>query len=136
LTVAWFLVEPIHDVVTATLGPNARPVTLSIDERLFSYYPWPGYLGVERLAASTWSHWDDRKAELQRIAKITDPAEFARASATTKYGGIDVFALRKRPAGWAWGDVVFSPKVFDSAHWVVDSTLANNTVVAVRRPGS
>jgi hypothetical protein len=136
LTVTWFPVEPIHDFATATLGPNARPVTLSVDERLFSYYPWPGYLGVERLAASTWSHWDDRKAELQRISKISDPGEFARASATTKYGGIDVFALRKRGVGWAWGDVIFSPKVFDPAHWVVDSNMANGVVVAVRRPGS
>jgi Arabinofuranosyltransferase A C terminal len=134
LNVAWFPVQPIHDIVTATLGPNARPVTLSIDERLFAYYPWPGYLGVERLAANTWTHWDDRKAELQRLSKITDPAEFARASANTKYGEIDVFALRVRPAGYAWGDVIFAPTAFDSADWVVDPTLANNVVVAVRRP--
>jgi hypothetical protein len=135
LNVTWFPVQPIHDIVTSTLGPNARPVTLSIDERLFAYYPWPGYLGVERLAANTWTHWDDRKAQLQQLAKITDPAEFARASANTKYGEIDVFALRVRGAGWAWGDVIFAPTAFDSAHWVVDSKLKNNVVVAVRRPG-
>jgi hypothetical protein len=135
LNVAWFPAQPIHDIVTATLGPNARPVTLSIDERLFAYYPWPGYLGVERLAANTWTHWDDRKAELQRLSKITDPAEFARASANTKYGEIDVFALRARRAGWAWGDVIFAPTAFDSAHWVVNPTLENGVVVAVRRPG-
>jgi arabinofuranosyltransferase-like protein len=135
VNVTWFPVQPIHDFVTATLGPNARPVTLSIDERLFAYYPWPGYLGVERLAANTWTHWDDRKLQLQRLSKITDPAEFARASANTKYGEIDVFALRVRGAGWAWGDVFFAPTVFDSAHWVVSPTLENNVVVAVRRPG-
>ncbi len=136
LDVAWFPAQPVHDIVTATLGPNARPVTLSIDERLFAYYPWPGYLGVERLAASTWTHWEDRKAELQRLAKITDPAEFARASANTKYGEIDVFVLRLRGAGWGWGDVMFPPTAFDSTHWVIDPTLENGVVVAVRRPGS
>jgi hypothetical protein len=46
-----------------------------------------------------------------------------------------VFALRARRAGWAWGDVIFAPTAFDSAHWVVDPTLENGVVVAVRRPG-
>jgi hypothetical protein len=42
--------------------------------------------------------------------------------------------LRVRGAGWTWGDVIFAPKAFDSAHWVIDSTLKSNVVVAVRRP--
>jgi hypothetical protein len=136
VTVAWFPAEPIRRTVEATLGPGARPVTLSYDERLFAYYPWPGYIAVERLASNSWTRWDERKAELKRISQITDPAEFARACAATRFGGIDVFVLRSRPAGWAWGDVTFRSAQFDPARWAVTTGLPNGTVVVVRRPGA
>ncbi|MBE1488670.1 arabinofuranosyltransferase [Plantactinospora soyae] len=135
VTVAWFPAEPIREVVEGTLGEGARPSTLAYDERMFAYYPWKGYVAVERLASNTFSHWDERHAELVRIAGIKDPAEFARASADTEYGGIDVFVLRRRGAGWMWGDVVFDAAQFSPTYWRVADDLPSNTAVAVRLPG-
>ncbi|MFC6022163.1 arabinofuranosyltransferase, partial [Plantactinospora solaniradicis] len=135
VTVVWFPVESIREVVEGTLGEGARPSTLAYDERMFAYYPWNGYVAVHRLAANTFSHWDERHAELVRIAGIKDPAEFARASADTEYGGIDVFVLRRRPAGWMWGDVVFDAAQFNPTYWRVADDLPSNTAVAVRLPG-
>ncbi|MFJ8580597.1 arabinofuranosyltransferase [Micromonospora sp. NPDC093277] len=136
VTVNWFPAEPVRKLVADTLGENARPVTLSYDERMFSYQPWPGYIAVERLASGTWTHWDERYAELVRLTTITDPEEFAAATANTRFGGIDVFVLRRRPMGWMFGEVKFSSKQFDLKYWKVDDTLANGTVVVVRKPTS
>ncbi|MGN9777446.1 arabinofuranosyltransferase [Micromonospora sp. H33] len=136
VTVTWFPAEPIRRVVHETLGPDALPVTLSYDERMYAYQPWPGYMAVERLASNTWTHWDDRRAEVVRLSGITDPAEFTRATKDTRFGEIDVFVLRRRPAGWHFGSIVFNPKQFDPAVWRIDDTVPNGVVVAVRKPGT
>ncbi|WP_157252430.1 arabinofuranosyltransferase [Nonomuraea typhae] len=98
----------IRDRVAAVLGPAARPRVLSADERLFSYLPWKGYIGGDRTAANTLTRYDDRRAELARLAAIRDPAEFARASATTRFGAIDVFVLD----AWRWRGITFQPAQF------------------------
>ena len=64
--------------------------TLASEERLFAYVSWPAYMGVDRTASGTLTRWDDRHAELKRLAQITDPKEFARVSANTQFGRIDV----------------------------------------------
>jgi hypothetical protein len=133
ITVPWFPAEPVRDAIRRTLGPDARPVTVSVDERFFSYYPYPGYIAVERGAANTWTHWDERFAELRRLAGIKDPAEFARAAENTRFGEIDVFILRARSAGWTGVGVRFDPFQFGDAYWDV-TELANGYVVAIRRP--
>ena len=131
-TTRWFPVTPIKDAVTGVLGRDAAPRTLSYDERLFAYLPWPGYIAVDRTAAASTTHWDDRHAVLTRLAAITDPDVFAEATSRTRYGRIDVFVLRAGPAAWTWGDIGFRPGQFTSAHFTV-RTLPNNTVLAIRR---
>ena len=115
------------------LGADAKPTTLAIDERLFAYLPWKAYVPVHRPAANTFVHYDDRVEELRRLAAVRDPAEFARISQDTRYGGIDVFVLRERRQGLAWGDVFFQRDQFDDAHWTVDDSLPEDVVVAIRR---
>jgi Arabinofuranosyltransferase N terminal/Arabinofuranosyltransferase A C terminal len=133
ITVRWFPVEPIERTVERELGDDARPVTLAIDERLFAYLPWEAYVPVHRPAANTFVHYDDRVEELRRLAAIRDPDEFASATQDTPYGGIDVFVLRERGPGWAWGDVFFQREQFDDKYWAVDDSLPEDVVVAVRR---
>jgi hypothetical protein len=128
----WFPVGPIRRAVTGALGPDAAPRTLSYDERLFAYLPWPGYIAVDRTAAASTSHWDDRHAVLARLAAIPDPGSFAAAAADTRYGPIDLFILRAGSGAWTWGDVHFRPAQFAAAHFTV-RTLPNATVVAIRR---
>jgi hypothetical protein len=133
VTVPWFPAEPARDAIRRTLGPEARPVTLSPDERFFAYYPYPGYVAVARDAANSWTHFDERVAELGRLASIRDPAEFARASRNTRFGEIDVFILRAGPNAWTAVGTRFDPAQFGGAYWDITS-LANGYVVAVRRP--
>jgi hypothetical protein len=133
ITVRWFPVKPIERVVERELGNEATPVTLSIDERLFAYLPWKAYVPVHRPAANTFVHYDERAEELKRLAAIRDSDAFTRASEDTRYGGIDVFVLRKRGAGWAWGDVFFRPEQFDEEHWHVHDSLPEDVVVAIRQ---
>lgn len=128
----WFPVRPIQDAVTGVLGPDAAPRTLSYDERLFAYLPWPGYTAVDRTAASSTSHWDDRHAALASLAAIPDPDAFAAAAAHIRYGPIDLFILRASAGGWTWGDIHFRPAQFAPAHFTV-RTLPNDTVIAIRR---
>ncbi|WP_344437083.1 hypothetical protein, partial [Actinomadura bangladeshensis] len=128
----WFPIEPIQDAVTSALGPNAAPRTLSYDERLFAYLPWPGYIAVDRTAASSTTHWDDRHTALTTLAATPDPDTFATAAAHTPYGPIDLFILHTEPGTWTWNDIHFRPTQFTSAHFTV-RTLPNNTVIAIRR---
>ncbi|MEV6241654.1 arabinofuranosyltransferase [Lentzea sp. NPDC051838] len=117
-------------------GKGAMPRTVASDERLFAYVPWPGYMGVDRTAASTLTRWDDRQAEVHRISEITDPAEFARASANTEFGSIDVFLMTKS-ADQKWWDAVlasFRPESFDSSKWLIVQDLPGGQVLAVRKP--
>ncbi|TDC71707.1 hypothetical protein E1200_01330 [Actinomadura sp. GC306] len=127
----WFPVGPIRDTVANDLGPDAVPRTLSYDERLFAYLPWPGYIAVDRTAASSTSRWDDRHAALGALAAIPDPDAFAAAAADTRYGPIDLFILRADSGTWRWGDIHFRPAQFTEGHFTV-RTLPNETVIALR----
>ncbi|MFB4308367.1 arabinofuranosyltransferase [Actinomadura sp. GTD37] len=131
-TTRWFPVTPIRRTVTGVLGRGAAPRTLSYDERLFAFLPWPGYIAVDRTAASSTTHWDDRHAALTALAAVRDPAGFAAAAGKTRFGRIDVFILRAGPAAWTWRDVRFRPEQFAAAHFTV-RMLPSDTVVAIRR---
>lgn len=135
----WFPVTPIADEVAKVRPRDRRPRTLSYDEQLFAFLPWKGYLGVDRNASAGPSRWPDRHAELDRIAQISDPAEFARESANTRFGPIDVFVLRKGDRYLEWKGLrvpntirferaQFDPSVFE----VLD--LPESTTIAIRRP--
>jgi beta-xylosidase len=124
-------VKPIRTAVTDALGRNAAPRTLSYDERLFAYLPWPGYIAVDRTAASSTTHWDDRHAALASLSAIPTPDAFAAAAANTRYGAIDVFILHADSSTWTWNDIQFRPAQFTPTHFTV-RTLPNNTVLAIR----
>ena len=135
----WFPVGPVQRAVEGVLGPNARPRTLSCDEELFAFLPWPGYVGVERTASGAPVRWDDRYAELTRLSQITDPAAFAQATAHTKFGPIDVFVLHWEKPNLVWRPIglptalFFQPRQFDSRDFVVVDHLPGNLEVAIRR---
>jgi hypothetical protein len=132
---ACFPANRVKAEVEQVLGPGARPHTLSNDERLFAYLPWPGYIGFDRTSANTFVRFDDRHAELKRLAQIIDPGEFARATANTEFGPIDVFVLSQKDAEhWTWGYTEFHPSQFDPTLWTAVQSLPNNTVVVIRRP--
>lgn len=127
-----FPTSDIERVVTSQLGANARPVVLAYDQRLFAFAPYYGYTAVDRLSANTLTLWDARTAEIKKLAKITDPAQFAAASAKTPYGPIDVFVLHVAGADqWQWLNVSFSPQSFDPQHFHIEH-LPANAVIAVR----
>lgn len=130
----WMPVEPIEKAVEKRLGSNARPVVLSYDQRLFAFLPWYGYTATDRVSANSLLRWDDRYAELQKLSRVTDPAQFAKASQATAFGPIDVFVL-KRASGdrYRWKDVFFPAKAFDPAVFDVQR-VPSNAVVVVRRP--
>jgi hypothetical protein len=132
----YFPAQQVKDAVERVLGAGARPTTVSYEERLFAYYPWTGYVAVERTAANTWTHWEDRRAELVRIAALHDPAQFAAASVDTRFGAIEVFVLRVERDGWMWNDVRFRREQFGAGFWNVIDDLPTGTVVAVRIPGT
>ena len=92
-------------------------------------------MGVDRTASGTLTRWDDRHAELKRLAQITDPKEFARVSANTQFGGIDVFVMHSSgPQNWDAIQATFHPGQFDPAVWTVVQGLPSDTVVAIRKP--
>ena len=128
-------VDEIRRAVESTLGEGARPVTMSADERLFSYLPWPGYVGTDRTSSSSLAHWDDRHAELVRLSRITSPTDFARQSTHTAFGPIDVFVFATGPPDtWTVIDVPFEPTQFDPTQWTIVDTLTQPVVVAIRNP--
>jgi len=129
----WFPVEPIEQAVESVLGPDPQRVSLSYDERLYAFLPWPGYTTVSRTASGTLARWDSRMDEITRIAAIRDPVEFAHASATTQFGPIDIFVLKRDGDDWLWRTTRFSREQFDTRAWVVFDDLPGDTVVAVRR---
>ncbi|MBC6464776.1 arabinofuranosyltransferase [Actinomadura alba] len=136
----WFPVEPVQRAVEGTLGEGARPNTLSYDEELFAFLPWRGYIGTDRNASYGPVRWDDRYAELTELAKITDPAAFAQASARTEFGPIDVFILHREKTDLVWRPLRlptvlrFQPQQFDAKTFVLVDDLPEDTVVAIRRP--
>jgi hypothetical protein len=137
----WFPVAPVQQAVEAVYGPDVRRVSLSYDDRLYAFLPWPGYLTTDRIGL--FIKWDKRFAELQRLAATRDPDAFAAASAATAFGPIDIFILKADGTTWTFsaalgynggtGTVSFSPAQFDQAHWVVRDDLPEDTVVAIRR---
>jgi hypothetical protein len=131
---AWFPATQVQQTVEGVLGPDRRPVTLTVDDRLFSYLPWAGYVDLERTASATLSHWDDRFAEVKKLAATTDPQAFATASANTKFGPVDVFVLRKTADGWTWRDQHFSSAQFAPQYWAVADNLPTDLVVVTRKP--
>ncbi|HVN12672.1 MAG TPA: arabinofuranosyltransferase [Kineosporiaceae bacterium] len=131
-TVPWFPTTSIQAAVERRLGTGAQPLTVSSNEKLFAFLPWPAYVAVERQASNTFTHWDDRVAELRALSRLSDPVAFAGASRATRFGAIDVFVLTAHPSYWGWGPLKFTPRLFDPAYWWVEQ-LPNNTVVAIRR---
>ncbi|MGE5826968.1 MAG: arabinofuranosyltransferase [Micromonosporaceae bacterium] len=127
----WFPVEPIRREVAARLGPDARPVTLSVDDRLFSILPWYGYISADRTSSSTFGRFDDRHAELVRQTRL-DPAQFAAESARTPFGNIDVFVLRQNGDNLVWRDITFARAQFDAAYFDV-VTLPHGYLMAIRK---
>ncbi|MGI8328767.1 arabinofuranosyltransferase [Actinomadura scrupuli] len=138
---SYFPAEPIRMAVEGVLGPGARPRTLSYDDQLFAFYPWPGYIGVDRNASGAPARWDDRFAELRKLAGTTDPAAFAQASKHTPFGAIDVFILHRSRGDLVWQplrrpqEVRFTREQFDPANFVTIEPLQSNTVVVIRLPG-
>jgi hypothetical protein len=122
----------VRDDVESVLGRGAIPVALSFSEQISAYAPFHLYLGVGGFSANALSRWPDRVSELRRLAAVKDPDAFARASADTKFGPIDVFILRQHGDKLNWRFVPFtreqfSPRIFASFHE------PGNTVVLVRR---
>ncbi|WP_067489251.1 arabinofuranosyltransferase [Actinomadura hibisca] len=138
LRAGWFPAGPVAEQVRSVLGPGARPVTLSVDERLFAVMPWPGYVGVDRSASGSTTHWYSRVRALKKLARVSDPARFAAASARTPFGGIDAFVLRRKGPHWEWTAyghptrVRFTPGQFASPAFA-RADLPNGLVMAVRR---
>jgi hypothetical protein len=129
-----FPAHAIRDAVVRVLGPDPRRVTLSGDERLFAYLPWPGYTTNSRVASGALTLWDQREAEIERLSSTADPVQFAGASAHTRFGPIDIFVLRRDgPGRWTWRDQVFTPGQFDPVRWAVEQNLPGDVVVAIRR---
>jgi hypothetical protein len=129
----WFPTSEVLKSVRSRYGQDAAPVTLSASERLFAYVPWPAYMAVAGQASNTFTHWDERLAEVRALAVEKDPARFTAASADTAFGGIDVFVLKvdKEKDLWRWEDVAFTPAQFDPQDWDVVG-LSRSYVVVVR----
>jgi hypothetical protein len=120
-----------------------HPLVLSYDQRLYSYRDWRDWLPPDRTAASALVRWDARYAELQRLAAIEDPQQFASASAHTSRGRIDVFYFRASGGVWrflkfvggpsAGSGVAFRPQQFAAPEFAITHLMGGNVVV-VRRP--
>ncbi|MBB3053382.1 hypothetical protein FHS23_004431 [Prauserella isguenensis] len=121
--------------VEARLGPDARPMSLSTDMRLYAYELWWGYLQRGHYSANSLMRYTDRSAELEKLEAITDPERFAAASADTRFGGIDVFVLRKDDGGWYFNNrVTFDPASFRGGAFDIVDDLPAGLVLAVRNP--
>jgi hypothetical protein len=117
----------------------ARPVTLSTSEQLFATEPWPGFIAVDPAAAAGTSHWSSRFAALQKLSRVTGAVAFARASAHTAYGPIEVFILRAAGSTWDWtpadhrSTIRFEPTQFAPENFAVFRNLPAGIVMVVRR---
>ncbi len=136
--IAWVGCLPAAQIraeVESVRGAGDRPHTLSGDERLFSFLPWRAYMGVDRNAAGTLTRYDDRLAELVRLAGIRDPAELARATEDTEFGPIDVFVIGRVDEGrrWNFQTAEFRPRQFASPAWKVVDRPEWPVVVIIRR---
>ncbi|KMS83442.1 arabinofuranosyltransferase [Prauserella rugosa] len=119
--------------VERRLGPDAMPMSLSTDMRLYVYERWWAYLQRGHYSANSLMRYDERSDELARLAEIDDPERFAQASANTRFGGIDVFVLRRTGATWYFDDrVEFNPDSFRGPAFDVVDDLPSGLVLAVR----
>ena len=123
--------DQVRRAVDRAYGDHALPVVLSDSERLFGFYPMHAYMSRDRTATSSLQTWDDRHAELQRLAAIEDPEEFAAATDDSEYGTIDVFVLRggARPT---WLDVEFRREQF-GPEWFDRKKLESGYTMFLRR---
>jgi hypothetical protein len=140
----WFPVGPIQRQVEQVRGEGELPVAISVDERLFSFLPWYGYLGTDT-ATSSMTRPFDRLAELQKLSDAKDPSAFSRLAAQTAFGEIDIFVLKRESAQrWTWTfafgygqkplTLAFGPEQFAASDWVV-ADMPQDVVVAVRKKG-
>ncbi|MEJ3749902.1 arabinofuranosyltransferase [Actinomycetes bacterium KLBMP 9797] len=129
----WFPIDPIRKAVAEAKGSDARPVTLTVDERLYSFLPWPQYVALRVEGAASLSRWTERRAVVDRLAATTDPDAFAAASADTEFGPIDAFVLRERSNGWQWDTLRFQPEQFSTDHWTIVDDLPEDIVLAIRK---
>ncbi|MEV4626727.1 arabinofuranosyltransferase [Micromonospora sp. NPDC049523] len=128
-----FPITEVEQAVERELGPKAQPITLATDDRVFSFLPWPGFMDNDRTAGSTLSRWDDRLAEVQKLAATRDPVAFAaKAADVGEFGPIQLFVLSEQPDGWAWRNLRFTPDQFSTSDWTIVE-LPQNVVVAIRR---
>lgn len=128
----WFPAGPVERAVEGVLGDDPRRVSLAADDRLYSYLPWPGYMTISRFGSGTFMLYDERAAELSRLTRVTDPAQFAQESANTKFGPIDIFILHERNGRWLWRNLGFQQSQFDPALWTIIDDLPGDVVVAIR----
>jgi hypothetical protein len=136
----WFPVEPIRQAVQQVIGTDHDAVALSVDERLWAYLPWHGYIGNDLWSSIAHSH--QRLQNIQDLSNITDPARFTERSQHMQYGRVDIFILKKTPQGWLWDFhrgydhndalVYFQPTQFDPTTWAVVD-VPEDYVVIVRR---
>lgn len=127
-------VDKIKAEVERVKGASVRPDTLAADERLYAYLPWRGYMGMDRTSGNTLAHWDERHAEVTRLAGISDPTAFAKASSSTKFGPINVFVLtRTGSQSYAVLDQTFTAGQFDPSVWEVTELSPQPVVVITRR---
>lgn len=125
--------DAVAAAIRETLGPDADPVVLSDDARIFSYQPWQNILPADRTSTSALLQWDRRHAALSQLGQIAEPAEFFEASAALEWGAIDVFVLRAADESWFATRLEFSPVQFADPRFAI-TKLANNIVVIVRKP--
>jgi len=141
---AWFPADAIRAVGERAYGPDvAHHLSLSADERLYAYLPWAGYAVNERGAAPGRARMIDRYDEIHTLAQTRDPDQFSHASATTPFGAIDIFVLRRTEAGWVWeGNTgfdapivteVFQPSQFQASDWDVTILYGSDYVMITRR---
>jgi hypothetical protein len=69
-TAVCFPAQRVRGAVTRTLGPDALPVTLSSDERIFAFYPWYAFVTNDRTSAGLFQAFDSRVPVLRELAEI------------------------------------------------------------------
>ncbi len=137
----WFPVDAVQEAVERHLGRDHDAVTLSIDERLYAYLPWHGYLGNDLW--STVAHSPTRLADVQKLAATKDPAAFTTQAQHLTFGRIDVFILKKHTEDlWRWefhqgynrpkAEVSFSREQF-GPDWIIEEGLPEDVVVAIHK---
>lgn len=127
-------VNLIRSAVQSRLGPDARPMSLSVDSRIYKYVDWYCYLEGRGYASNSLALYTSRHQELRRLSAIAEPTAFATASAHTRFGPIDVFVLRKSAGKWVFrSSIQFSPDAFKGGAFDVVNDVPGGLVVAVRR---